>query len=50
METKKPLNWKQFECQHCCLDFMIRLDDEHIKKNTCCPECRRIVSTKQSNK
>ena len=35
--------WKQYECNYCGLNFMIKQDQEHDEKNTNCPECRRVV-------
>lgn len=40
-------NWKEYNCEHCGLRFMIKQDVEHSKKNTCCPECRNIVDKKK---
>lgn len=36
-------DWTECECETCGFNFMIKVDGEHLTKNTCCPECRKIV-------
>jgi len=49
-EWFKGRDWKSYDCDTCGCCFIVLQDEEHNKKNTCCPECRCIVQAKADKK